>query len=99
MLEVVGPCVLDELKARQHLSGVAHEHLQQRELPLREVELRLASPGLMSGRVQTQVTDAEDGWALALPPPNQRAQARHQLCERERLGQVVVRAAVETRDA
>ena len=63
----------------------------------RELDLLVAAPHLLRGRVQPQVADLEDRRALDRPAPDERAQPRQQLGERERLDQVVVGAPVEAR--
>jgi hypothetical protein len=79
---------------------MAREHLQQQEL--RERELALAAPRLVRAQVQAHVLEGE-----RLPRPvlllagaaQQRAHAREQLAQRERLDEVVVRARVQAGDA
>ncbi len=51
------------------------------------------------GGVEAQVAGLEHGGALGGAAPRERAQAREQLLERERLHEVVVGAAVEAGDA
>ena len=55
----------------------------------------VAAPDLARGRIEAQIAGLQDRRALDRTAPDERAQARRQLRERERLGQVVVRAAVE----
>jgi hypothetical protein len=53
---------------------------------------------LPGGRVQAQRPDLQDGGALRQAPAGERPQPREQLGEGERLGQVVVGAAVQAGD-
>ena len=77
------------------LPGPPHEELQQGELLDREIELSLAAPGTPRGRIQTEIADLDDGGALAGYPPDEGAQPRQQLLERERLDEVVVGARIQ----
>ena len=90
------PGVLEQLEAGQHLARAAHERLEQREL-LRRERRSSVSPRQawrVAGsrrRSPTSSTAGRSCWP-------RRASARRraeQLGERERLGQVVVGAAVE----
>ena len=58
-------------------------------------DLGVAAPDAAGGRVELEVADLEHRGALDRAAAGERAQARQQLGERERLGQVVVGAAVE----
>ena len=61
---------------------------------------RVAAPHLVGRRVERDVREAQDAVRVAVDgAPEQRADAREQLLERERLDEVVVGARVETRDA
>ena len=81
---------------REHDAGVHHEQLEQVELGLGELERAAAAGGGAAERVEHEVADLERvvvaGDAGAA---HQRAQARAQLVERERLHEVVVGAGVE----
>ena len=59
----------------------------------------VAAPDSVGGRIEAQVADLEHGRTLAVAAARERAQAREQLGERERLDEVVVGAGVEARDA
>src|SRR4051812_22142120 len=95
VLVVVVPGVLEQLVAREHLARVAHERLQKLELLRRQRDLGAAAPHAPGRGIQPQVADLQDGRALHRPAAGQRPQPRQQLCERERLRQVVVGAAVQ----
>ena len=60
---------------------------------------RVAAMDLAAGGVEPERADLEHRRALALPAPGERPQPRGQLGERERLGHVVVGAAVEAAHA
>src|SRR3954464_14529249 len=95
VLVVVVPRVLEQLVAREHLAGVAHEGLEQLELLRRQRDLGVAAPDAAGGGGEPQVADLEHGRALDGATAGERAQACQQLGERERLREVVVGAAVE----
>ena len=79
------PRAFEQLRAGQHAAGPAHEQLEQRELLRREVELVVAAPGAVRGRVEPQVADLELDRPLGRRAARERAQPREQLVERERL--------------
>jgi hypothetical protein len=90
--------VLEQREAAQHLAGMAHERLQERELLGAQLERLAAPPGAVAGRVEPQVADLEHRRALDRAAARERAQACQQLVERERLGEVVIGAGVEAVD-
>jgi D-alanyl-D-alanine carboxypeptidase/D-alanyl-D-alanine-endopeptidase (penicillin-binding protein 4) len=98
--EVVAPDAVEDHLARQHLTGVVHEQLEQQELGARQLDPPRAAVDLVGARVELEVREAQD-LAVLLPPgaAQQGAQPREQLLERERLGQVVVGAGLEPGDA
>src|SRR4051794_33062163 len=95
---VVPPDLVEQLLARDHQPLVAHEVLEQLELPLRQVDPAVAARHLVRVRVEHQVAGAQRRHAAGRPAPKQRAQAREQLLALERLDEVVVRAHVEAGD-
>ena len=98
--EVIAPHVLEDDRAGEHLLGVAQEQLEQQELGAREVQRALPAPGLVGEPVQAQVLEAQRLLLVDLVrSPEQRAHARHQLAQGERLDEVVVRAGVQAGDA
>ena len=92
------PHVFDQLRPRQDLAGVTHQVFEERELARGELDHRLITRHAPGGGIELEVPDPEDRRPLGGAAPHQRAQARQQLGERERLGQVVVGTGVEARD-
>src|SRR5512132_2525975 len=97
-LELVVPDVLDDLPLGHGLAPAAEQELQQGELAGGQLDLGLAPPGPLGRRVQAQVAGLEHGRPLSGAAPQQGPQPGHQHRVRERLGQVVVGAAVEGLD-
>ena len=64
----------------------------------RQPDLYATAPDATLGRVEPQRADLEHGGPLDRAAPRDRSESRVQLGERERLRQVVVAAAVESRD-
>src|SRR4051812_11659894 len=96
--EVVAPHALVDLRARQHLTGVAHEELEEVELGACQLQAALAAVRLARRRVDEHVGEAER--SVARPGASQqRAHAGTQLLDRERLDEIVVGAGVEAFDA
>src|SRR5581483_7566322 len=93
------PGSVEEADARERLAGVSHEQLEQRELLRRELELGVAAPRAVRGRIEPQVVDLEQRRPLAGRAADERPQPRNQLRERERLHEVIVPAGVEPLDA
>ncbi len=82
---------------RQHPTRVPHEVTQQLELRRGQRDLVLAAPDFATVLVEREVTDAQHGLGghrCDTRPAQQRAQPGHDLLEAERLGHVVVAAAV-----
>ena len=71
---------------------------EQRELPRGQLELDVSAPGPPRRRVEPQVAGLELGRALPGTTSGDGPQPGHEHRERERLGQVVVRAGVEPLD-
>jgi hypothetical protein len=93
--EVVAPDALEDQRPRQHLAGVEQEQLEQRELRARQLDHFAAALHLTGAGVELEVGEAKRLARAVARAPQQRAHAREQLFERERLGQVVVGAGVE----
>ena len=74
--EVIAPDVLEDRRARQHLAGVAQEHLEQQELGAGEREQPLAAPRLVGARVQAQVLEDELAVAVLVLLAARRSSAR-----------------------
>jgi hypothetical protein len=98
--EVVAPDAIEDLLAGEHLPRVLQEQLEQEELGAGELDRPPVAGDLVRVRVELEVAEAQRA-PLALPArsPQQRPQAREQLLERERLGQVVVGARLQPGDA
>jgi hypothetical protein len=77
---------------------MAHQVLEEGELARRQIDRTPPARHAPRRGVELQVPDPKDRGSLGGPAPHERAQARQQLGERERLGQVVVGAGVEPRD-
>ena len=93
------PDLLEQLVARERLAGVGQEEAQQVELARGEREPTAAEGGGVLGRVHDQVAvgdGASDAATGPLPgPPQDRVDPEHELARAERLGHVVVGAALE----
>ena len=76
--------------------GLPHQALEQRELARPQLDRRAAAVDLAGQAIEAQIGDGQrrrlDG---ALAAPRDRLQARQQLGEGERLGQVVVAAGLQ----
>ena len=91
------PRTVEQLVAREHRAGLAHEQLEQGELLRRKLELDVAAPHATAGGVEAELaTSSVVGRSSARA--GQRPKAREQLVERERLREVVVGARVEALD-
>ena len=77
----------------------AHEGFQEDELLGGELDLGIATPSLVSRRIEAQVANLNDRRPLALSAPDQGSKPGQQLGEGERLGQVIVGPAVEPGNA
>src|SRR6478735_1773657 len=97
-VEVHAPHVVEQLLAGEHLPGVHHEHLGQRELAGRELHLPLTDVGTPAAYVEPDPAALQHvvarAYAVGLPQPQ--PDPGQQLREAERLGHVVVRAALES---
>ena len=87
--------MLEDLRAAEHLAGVAHEVLEQRELLGRQLDRRLAALDRVRHGVEDQIADRDRRGALDRPSTGERAQTGEELGERERLDEVVVGSRVE----
>ena len=77
---------------------IPEEELEQRELARRQVDLDVAAPHTLRGRIERQVARGEHRRTLGRAAPDQRAQPGDENGVRERLGQVVIGAGVERFD-
>ena len=92
--------MLDNLLARQHLPGMAHQEVEQRELLGAQGNGPPPAPHTVARHVEHEVGHVQ----LALPArfgraTRQRAHAGQQLGEREGLTQVIVGPGIEAADA
>src|ERR1700751_1372673 len=90
-----------ELFARDDASCITQEHLQQTELDASEVNLNAVHPYFARGRIELDLTD-DDGVAggrRARGSAQDGTDARDHFTRVEGLGQVVVRADFEAKDA
>ena len=93
--ELEAPDALDDRVARDDPAGVPQQRLEDAELAPGQVDRPPAALDEPRGRDQRQVADPQVPLAVRRVPPEQGAQPGQQLVEGERLGQVVVGAAVE----
>jgi hypothetical protein len=90
--------VLDEACSAEYLARMAHQVFEKSELPRGELDRCSISSDPPGGRVQSQVPDPQLGGTFRGSPADERPEPGQQLGERERLGEVVVRAGVQPRD-
>ena len=94
------PHPLQEHGARHHLSGAAHEKLEELELARRELDLAPAAGHPPGDQIELEILDLEArGFAARGAPAQQRLDARQELGERERLGEIVIAPRLEPADA
>jgi len=82
-------------RTTQHFSSMAHEELEKGELLGRQIDRPSRAPHPAVCRVQDQVTNLHNGRTLNEAAPGQRAYARQQLDEGERLGEIIVGSRIE----
>ncbi|CDJ99736.1 Transcriptional regulator (modular protein) [Microbacterium sp. C448] len=98
-VEVVLPDVVEDLSLRQHAVGVEHQVAQQLELGGAEVDRDLADLDVVRVLVHRQLAGADHGLFVGLHGAAEDGlDARDDLVEAERLGDVVVTAGVQTLD-
>src|SRR5213083_669154 len=95
---VVVPDPLLDILAREHPSLVAGERLQERILPLRERDLPAGATHASRLGVDLQIIDPDEPRPVDRRAADERPHPNPQLRQRERLGQVVVRADLEPAD-
>ena len=95
---LVVPDVVEDALAAEHLVGVPHEELEQRELLDREFEALGAASHGPRHRIEHEIAGRQRHRQGAPRAAQQRAHAGQQLLEGEGLDQVVVGAAVEAGD-
>src|SRR5439155_15869599 len=79
------PTVLEQLEAGEHLTGTAHEELEERVLLARQTHFRLTAPDPLRRGVEAEVADLDQGRPLGGPTADERSQPGAQLGKRERL--------------
>ena len=98
-IEVQVPHALEQHGARHHLAGAAHEELEELELARGELDLAPGARHAPRQQVELQVLDLEARrLRCARAPAQQRLDARQQLSERERLGEIVVAPGLQSPD-
>ncbi len=100
-LEFLAPAVqaILELRARQDRAGTQHQGFEHRVLARRQRDRHAALRHLAGGRVEGHVADREGRRGAARLAAHDRAHAREQFVELERLDDVVVGAGVESAHA
>ena len=98
-IDIAAPDAVEELLAGIDPIGVGHEELEHAVLG-RPQHHRLVTGGdAVRHRVEAQALDVDDLAAdRRVDPPQHRLDARHQLTGRERLGDIVIRTALEAGD-
>ena len=96
---LIAPHRVEQLVTRQHHAGMADQVHEQLELLRRQADRPAAAQDLSRSRTNDDVPERElVGAGVAARAPQQRFDARQQFRALERLGHVVVRAALEARD-
>jgi hypothetical protein len=96
---ILVPDMFRQLGTSHDPLGIARQILEHRVLLRREPDLALAARRRAPPRVHHEVADAELRGQQLGQPSEQCAQSRVQLLERERLGEIVVRAGIEAGNA
>src|SRR3954469_22289715 len=94
---VLIPDVRRDRGAIDHLSGVQHEELEQRELLRRQLDLVSRAAHSLGVQIHHEVGDVKGLGQRRAAASRQRAHAREELAKREWLGEVVVGTYVEPR--
>src|SRR5205823_4973755 len=87
------PYTAEDLAAGEHLAGMAQQVGQQIELSRGEFNALIAALDFTCRWVQDEVGVAEFLWRLRSSSPQKCSDARLELLQGERFGQVVIRAA------
>jgi hypothetical protein len=100
-LDLLAPRIepFDELFAREHATRVEHQLMQHRELARLQFDWRTAERDLAGCWIELEPTASENRRRLAARSPHERAQARGELAQVDRLDYIVVGAAIEPLDA
>ncbi len=94
---VDAPHRLKEPIAPEHLALVSHEMLEQVELEGRELDDPIPAPHLVRRHVHHQIGALQKLAAAFLATSKQRPHPREELCVREGLDEIVVRAGIQAR--
>ena len=98
-VSIAPPDPVEQLPAAEYPLGVGHEKMQQPVFGGAERDLALARADPMTGVIELQALDLHHvGRARRRGSPQHRLDAGQQLARRERLGDVVVGAALEAAD-
>ena len=93
------PDAIEQLLAAVHPFRVRHEKFQQAIFSRAQCDRALTHHDAMAGTIERQLVDANQlGFILATAAPQHCIHARNQLARRERLGHIVVGAAIQARD-
>src|SRR5436190_3825061 len=96
---VLAPDLVEQPRARENAPRMRHEEVQQAKLGGPEIDRLVARGDLVRRRIDAQAGDLDHVVGkLRRAPAHHRLDAREQLARRERLGDVVVGAALERRD-
>src|SRR5687767_7431656 len=90
--------MLEDRAAFHELAAMQRQVLDERILLRRELDRRSAARHGARNGVDANVAALECGCWRARSPANERAQTRHELVERKRLGEIIVCARVEQGD-
>ena len=96
-VEVNVPDVLDDERARDRAIAVAHQELEQRVLLRLEIDPAPCPRDDPSDGVHLEIRESQPRLARTAAA-QQRAKPRRELGQRERLGHVVIRAAIQPAD-
>ena len=98
-MRVVAPHLLHQRVAAEDNAAIGGEQVQQIEFVRRQFDLTILQAGVSSRRIDGQPA-GDDGGSMSRgtrrPSSQQRTHARNELANAERLGQIVVGAALET---
>jgi hypothetical protein len=94
---LVSPDLVEELRLRQDLSGMAHQRLEQSELPRREIDLLPVETHLTRVQVKRDGPLGDLGRDRLIRTPKARMDAGQQFGEAERLREVVIRTRLQIR--
>src|SRR5258706_4404216 len=97
--DVVAPDLVEQLGAAVDALRMGHEKVQHPELGRTQVDVAAGGADSMRDRVELEILDLDDVVGeLGGAAPHHRLDARQELPGRERLGDVVVRTALEAPD-